>query len=101
MGELFNGISTLHDNTAPLLDGITKLRDGSMQLNDGMKRFKTEGVDVLKDAVEGDVQTLIERIKAISRVSKSYKSYSGISDEADGKVDFIFKTEGIEPDKKK
>ena len=42
------------------------------------------------------MKTLIERIKAISAASKAYKSYSGISDEADGKVDFIFKTAGIE-----
>ena len=32
----------------------------------------------------------------MSKASKSYKSYSGIADNADGKVDFIFKTDGIE-----
>ena len=70
-----------------------------MQLDEGMKEFKAEGVDKLKSAADGDIKSLIERIKAISKVSKSYKSYSGISDGAQGQVDFIYKTEGIE-DKK-
>ena len=96
MTNLYLGIGTLKEGTSPLLSGITQLRDGSMQLNDGMKKFKTEGADKLKKAADGDIKSLVERIKAISRVSKSYQSYSGISSDANGKVDFIFKTAGIE-----
>ena len=94
--ELFDGVSTLKNSMPALTDGITSLKDGSMQLNEGLKTYKTEGVDKLKEAVDGDIKTLIERVKAISRVSKSYNSFSGISDGAEGKVDFIFKTSGIE-----
>ena len=97
--ELFDGIATLKGKIPSLIDGITQLKDGSMQLDEGMKEFKAEGVDKLKSAADGDIKSLIERIKAISKVSKSYKSYSGISDGAQGQVDFIYKTEGIE-DKK-
>ena len=96
MGELFGGVKKLKDSSPALIDGIKQLTDGSMQLSDGMKQFKTEGVDKLKKAADGDIKSLVERIKAISKVAKGYKSYSGISDGADGKVDFIFKTEGIE-----
>ena len=67
-----------------------------MRLNDGMKQFKEEGVDKLKKAADGDIKSLVERIKAISKVSKGYQSYSGLSDGAHGQVDFIFKTAGIE-----
>ncbi len=95
-GELVSGISLLRDNIPSLLDGITKLKDGSMQLNDGMKKYKEEGVDKLKKAADGDIKSLVERVKAIAKVSKSYKSYSGLSDGAQGQVDFIFKTAGIE-----
>lgn len=94
--KLFNGIDTLRGKVPTLISGITQLKDGSMQLNDGMKKFKKEGVDKLKKAVDGDLKSLVERVKAISRVSKSYQSYSGISDGAQGQVDFIFKTSGIE-----
>jgi putative membrane protein len=67
-----------------------------MELDKGMKEYKKEGVDKLKKAADGDVKTLVERIKAIANASKNYKSYSGIADNADGKVNFIFKTDGIE-----
>ena len=96
MGELSDGLQTLNNSAPALSDGVGRLKDGAMQLNDGMKKFKEQGVDKLKEAADGDMKTLIERIKAISAASKAYKSYSGISDEADGKVDFIFKTAGIE-----
>ena len=95
-GELYDGIGTLRGKLPSLIDGITQLRNGSMQLNDGMKEFKEQGVDKLKKAADGDIRSLVERIKAISKVSKSYQSYSGISDGAHGQVDFIFKTAGIE-----
>ena len=95
-GELFYGIDQMRSGAPALIDGITQLKDGSMQLNDGMKKYKEEGVDKLKKAADGDLKTLVERIKAISKVSKSYKSYSGIAEGADGQVDFIFKTAGIE-----
>lgn len=93
---LFGGIATIKDNIPSLLSGITQLKDGSMQLNQGMKKFKDEGVDKLKKAADGDLKSLVERVKAISKVSKNYQSYSGISDGAKGQVDFIFKTSGIE-----
>ena len=96
MGALFDGVTQLKNATPSLIEGITKLTDGSMQLSEGMKRYKEEGIDKLKEAADGDIKTLVERIKAISKVSKSYNNYSGISDGAEGKVDFIFKTAGIE-----
>ncbi len=96
MGELLNGINTLSSGSGALTDGVAQLKNGSMQLNKGMKEFKEQGVDKLKKAADGDIKSLIERIKAMSKASKSYKSYSGIADNADGKVDFIFKTDGIE-----
>ena len=32
------------------------------------------------------------------QVSKNYKSFSGTTDEMDGKVNFIFKTDSIKPE---
>lgn len=99
VSELANGIFTLKSGSGALIDGVTQLKDGSMTLNTGMKEYKEQGIDKLKKAADGDIKSLVERIKAVADVSKNYKSYSGISDGADGKVDFIFKTDGIEKDK--
>ena len=67
-----------------------------MKLSDGLVKFNEEGIEKLVQAVDGDVSGLITRIKATSDVSKDYKSFSGISDNMDGSVKFIYKTESIE-----
>ena len=98
MTTLWEGICTLKDGTPALISGITELRDGSLQLSDGLKEFNEEGIQKLIDAVDGDIGTLINRIKATVDVSKDYKSFSGISDEMDGQVKFIYRTDAIESD---
>lgn len=98
---LFNGIGTLKNGTGTLLDGVRQLKDGSMQLDEGLKKFKKEGVDAIVNAVNGDLKALKDRLKAMQTVSENYKSFSGISDDMDGKVDFIIKTDSIQPDKAK
>lgn len=93
--SLFDGVGSLKEGSGALEDGVKQLKDGSMSLCDGLKKFKKEGVDVLVDAVDGDVKTLVDRIKTVSKVSEKYKTYSGISNDMDGKVDFIYKTDSI------
>lgn len=95
MSVLFDGIGTLKDGGKALTDGVKQLSNGSMTLCDGLKQFKKEGVDVLVNAVNGDAKGLVNRLKAISRVAGNYKSYSGISDNMEGKTSFIFKTDSI------
>ncbi|MGN0442902.1 MAG: hypothetical protein ACI4FO_09405 [Acutalibacteraceae bacterium] len=94
--NLVQGVASLKEGSSAFVSGVKQLNDGSMTLNDGLKKFKEDGIDVLVDAVGGDVNGLVSRLKAVSEVSSHYKSYSGISDEMDGKVDFIYKTDSIE-----
>lgn len=93
---LLDGIATLKNGGKTLVDGVQKLNDGAMTLSKGMKKFKEEGIDSIVDAANGDVQDIIDRFKAVQKASKKYTSYSGISDDMDGKVDFIYKTDSIE-----
>ena len=92
---LYDGILTLKNGTPALIDGISKLRDGAMTLSDGLKEFNEKGVKRLSDAVDGDINGLITRIKAISDVAKDYNSFSGISDEMNGQVKFIYRTDAV------
>lgn len=95
-GQFSNGMNTLKNGSSALIGGVTQLKNGSMTLTNGLKQFKKDGVSVLVKAVNGDVKGLVNRLKAISKVSSNYKSYSGISDDMDGKVDFVYKTDSIE-----
>ena len=94
--ELYDGILTLKNGTPALVDGITQLRDGAMQLSDGLKEFNEQGVQKLVDAVDGDLTRLTTRLRATIDVSKNYRSFSGIDDNMDGQVKFIYRTDAIE-----
>jgi len=92
--SIYDGILTMKNGAPALVDGISKLKDGSMQLSDGLSKFYKEGIQKLIDKVD-DAEALIERLKATINVSKNYKSFAGISNNADGNVKFIYKTKEI------
>lgn len=92
---LYNGVLTMKDGTPALTEGVTKLRDGSMQLSDGMKQFAEQGIQKLVDFVDGDLEGFGARLKATVDVSKEYNNFSGISEDMEGKVKFIYRTEEI------
>ena len=94
--ELLQGIQTMKDSAPALVDGITQLRDGSMELSDGLKQFNKEGIQKLIEAVDGDLDELSNRIRVTADVAKHYTSFSGISEDMDGDVKFIYKTDSIE-----
>lgn len=99
MLQLYNGIGTLNSGAGALLDGVTQLENGAQQLDAGMQKLKKEGVDALVKAAEGDLTSLADRAKAMIRASKKYQSFSGLGDNTDGKVDFIFKTDAVKKEK--
>lgn len=98
INELYNGILTMKNGAPALVDGITKLHDGSMQLSDGLKEFNERGIRKFVDAIDGDIGDVIARIRATVDVSKNYTSFSGISDEMDGQVRFIYRTDSVKAD---
>ena len=95
-GELYAGLNTLKEGSSELVDGVSQLKDGAKQLSDGLKEFNDQGVQKLIDAVDGDLNGLIDRLRATSEISKDYKSFAGIKDDMDGSVRFIYKTDTIE-----
>ncbi|MBQ5743860.1 MAG: hypothetical protein IIV82_02110 [Ruminococcus sp.] len=99
MLQLYNGIGTLNSGAGALLDGMTQLENGAQQLDTGMQKLKKEGVDALVKAADGDLTSLADRAKAMIRASKKYQSFSGLGDNTDGKVDFIFKTDAVKKEK--
>ncbi len=90
-----DGAVKLQSNMPALIKGITQLRDGAMQLSDGLKEFNEEGVQKLVDAVDGDLGGLGDRLQAVIDVSRNYKTFSGISDDMEGSVKFVYRTEAI------
>lgn len=108
-GVLSNGIAQLADGASALKDGTfklaaggkelksgaTQLKDGSVKLADGMAEFDKEGIQKLNDVLNGDLQTIMDRLKAIEDADKSYTAFDGQSQDINGKVKFIIETAGI------
>ncbi|MCR5461278.1 MAG: hypothetical protein K6F51_15545 [Acetatifactor sp.] len=94
--QLNEGLTTLKESLPALVDGMTKLRDGSLELRNGLQRFDEEGIRKLADAVDGDLEGLYERLKATADASRSYRNFSGISENENGQVKFIYRIAGIE-----
>ena len=70
-----------------------------MQLSDGLQQFSDEGISKITSLLKNDVGNIVERLKATVKVAQNYKSYSGLTDQMDGEVKFIYKTEEINNDK--
>ena len=92
---LTDGLTQLQGSLPALVDGITQLHDGSQQLSDGLKQLNEEGFQKLVDAMDGDVEPLLERARALAGISGDYQTYSGLDAAMDGSVKFIYRTEAI------
>lgn len=93
---LSDGANQLRDGIPALLDGVTQLRDGARQLSDGIHQFDDEAVTKLIDAVDGDLDGLLARARALVNAARGYKNYSGLAEGAHGSVKFIYRTDEIE-----
>ena len=58
-----------------------------------MIQFDEEGIQKLVSVFDGDINGLLDKLNEMMDASKEYKNFSGISDQMDGKVKFIFVTE--------
>lgn len=94
--RLYEGITVMKDSVPALTEGVTALRDGAKQLADGVGEFDEKAARKLADAVEGGLDGLTERMRAISDVSDNYKSFAGIREDMEGSVKFIYRTEAVE-----
>lgn len=93
---LKEGLVTLQNSVGKLVDGVNQLADGSGKLKDGMTQFDEEGIQKLVGLVGDDVDGFMERVKTSVDIAKNYKSFSGISNEMDGRVTFLYKSDAIE-----
>jgi putative membrane protein len=90
------GAAKLDEAMPDFLSGVSQLQDGAAQLQDGLKQFNEEGISKLTNVFEDDLQGLVDRLRATVDAAKGYKTFSGLADDTDGEVKFIYKTGAIE-----
>lgn len=94
--KLTEGIFTMQKSAPALVDGVKQLKDGAMRLSDGLNEFNEKGVEKILGAAGDNLDGLALRYKAIIEVSENYKSFAGISDDMDGQVKLVYRTDAIE-----
>lgn len=92
---LNSGIQTMKGKVPALLDGITALKDGSGALKDGLKKMMEEGIAKIAALAENDLAALSDRLSGCIDAANSYTSFSGIHQDTDGVVKFIYKTDSV------
>ncbi|MBU5440137.1 hypothetical protein KQI42_19270 [Tissierella sp. MSJ-40] len=101
--ELSKGTGELSKGGNKLNEGSHKLIEGSKELNEGMNTFHQEAVVKMSEELSGsnvDVNNLLETKDSLIELSKENKSFSGISEDMEGSVKFIMKTEEIKGEEK-
>lgn len=93
--QLSDGLHTLKDSTPKLTDGVTKLRNGAEQLSGGLKDFDEQGIQKITQALNGDLDSLLQRVRAAADAAKHTGTFSGLADGMQGSVRYIYRTESI------
>lgn len=86
-----------------LEEGIGDLAEGSTKLNEGMQKFDKEGIKELNNEGQEAIQKIDDLVKTkdkLVELSNEYDTFTGKSNEMDGSVKFIMKTNEIKVQEK-
>lgn len=94
--KLDTNLLKLKQGTSLLTSGVDKLASGSKELSGGLKMFKEQGIGKIMDFYNNNLTGLSDRLVAIKDLASEYSSFAGKSDDMDGVVKFIYRTEAID-----
>jgi len=94
--EAAAGAGELKRSVPALTDGVRALRDGAASLSDGLAQFNEEAVQKLAGALDGDLGGLTDRLEALSDLARSYQNFSGIPQDVEGQVRFLYRLGSIQ-----
>ncbi|MEF9840290.1 MAG: hypothetical protein RR791_04985, partial [Lachnospiraceae bacterium] len=91
--RLDGGVEQLQTGSGQLIGGVQQLDIGAQALNTGMTEFHYTGIEQLTSVFQEDIRNMVNRMSKLLNTSKEYRNFSGISDDMEGTVKFIFITE--------
>ena len=94
-----DGAKTLAGGTKTLGDGMASLFDGAVSLKDGVIKLNKDGISKITDIFGKDAKNAVDEIEDILNNGKDYKSFTGINEDMNGDVKFIFRTSEIKSEK--
>lgn len=101
--SLRDGSSTLAEKSNEVLSGINKLASGTDELYDGVSELKSDGLDMITDkgsTALKDVTGFMEVKDQMVKLAEDYGTYSGKTEDMNGKVKFIMRINNEDRTKK-
>jgi putative membrane protein len=95
VNQVNDGAQQLAAGSSRLASGAVSAQDGSAQLSDGLKQFNDEAIQKIVSAYNDNLAGLSDNLKATAQAGKDYQTFSGKDDAMQGKVTFIYETDGI------
>lgn len=100
--QLYNASKTLSEASSTLVahqkelkQGMTSLTDGMSSYVEGYQTFDQNGIQKLGNLAGNDLENIITRFQAIQKAESEYNNYSGIQEDCEGSVVFIYETDEI------
>ncbi|NMB07713.1 MAG: hypothetical protein GX981_04955, partial [Tissierellia bacterium] len=103
VNELNTGVNALSHGGQQLKTGSNKLTEGTGELKEGMDKFHNEGISKISNEVKNkdlDILGILDVKDELVRLAKDNKSFTGISEDMEGSLKFIMKTEGVKLEEK-
>ena len=95
MAKAYAGSNKLTKGLVPFCNGIDTLADGTKTLSSGAVKLNEEGIKRITTLFGSKADKALDKVQNLLDAGQSYKSFSGISDDMDGQVKFIYKTPEI------
>ena len=91
---LKDGVDTLNSGVNDLKEGSNKLADGAKSLKEGVIKYNDEGISKLTESSRiTSLENAYDLLETMPNDKNNYNNYSGISDDAEGSIKFVFKVE--------
>ena len=98
--SLKDGVDTLNNGVNDLKDGSNKLVDGAKSLKEGTIKYNDEGISKLTESSRiTSLENAYDLLETMPNDKDNYNNYSGISEDAEGSIKFVFKVETPKKDK--
>lgn len=93
--DLSKGAGRLNGATKKVGSGVDQLQLGSLDLLNGMNQFKSEGTGKLQNEYNENIKTVLDRFQSLTGNNAHYKTFSGLAEDMEGSVKFVFQTAEI------
>lgn len=98
--QLQSGANTLKQGVQSLTDGSSQLAQGADTLYQGLQQYNDEAISQLtKNSKINSLEQVSKLMNAIEQQGQTYNNFSGISENTEGNVKFIFKVSSAKQDK--